>query len=67
MIYYAITPRFSTVTRYVNEGDYRTVYERIMELTGNHDLSADAEGWCELASIGEVYEEDLFTIEVIED
>lgn len=67
-IYYAITPKFCNYTRYVNEGDYDSVYSRIMTITdGDHDTSASASSWCELACIGEVYEDDRFTIEIIED
>lgn len=37
--------------------DHDWIYERMMELTGNdHEISADAASWCELAAIGERYE-----------
>ena len=33
-----------------------SVYEAMMSITGNdHEISADAAGWCELAHEGEVY------------
>ena len=33
------------------------IYEKIMEITGNdHEISADAASWCELATVGEIYE-----------
>lgn len=68
MIYYAITSKRDKVTRYVKEGDYMTAYEIIMEITGdNHEDSEDASSWCELACVGETYEHDKFTIEIIED
>ena len=70
-IYYAVKPYFSTVTRYAEEGDYAKVYNLVMEITGNHEEAANASGWCQVATIGEVYDFDnfteSFTIEIIED
>ena len=66
-IYYAITPKFSNVTRYANENDFNSVYDKVMLITEDHDTAADASGWCELASVGEIYEHELFTIEIIDD
>jgi hypothetical protein len=70
-IYYAVKPNFSTVTRYAEEGDFTKVYDLVYQITNNHDVSADASSWCELASVGEKYEFDNFTegfaIEIIED
>ena len=42
------------------------LYDRIMQYTGNHQLAADVEGWAELASIGEVFEADELSAEIIE-
>lgn len=37
--------------------DHYAIYDKMMELTGNdHEISADAASWCELATIGEIYE-----------
>lgn len=76
-IYYAVTPSFCNVTRYANEGDFEKVYDLVREITssmGNeasHKEAENASSWCEVASIGEVYEFDnfteAFTIEIIED
>jgi hypothetical protein len=66
-IYYAIKPKFSNVTRYASEKDYQRVYDLVFQITGNHNDSANAQGWCELASLGETYTTNLFTIEIIED
>lgn len=68
MIFYAVTPTkglASGYTRYFTES--QEVYEALMAFTGNHQISADAEGWCDFASVGETYEEELFCIEVVED
>lgn len=68
MIYYAITQKWTTVTRYVPERDYKAIYERVWDITdGNHYEAANAQGWCEVASIGETYEREQFVIEIIED
>ena len=80
MIYYAITPNFTeqigenrgsypTATRYVSESEkhYR-VYELLKELDLTDEQEAiKASSWCELAEIGEIYENENFTIEVIEE
>lgn len=65
-IYYAITPTTINVTRYVKSPLHDLVYDRIMFLTEDHGTAEAAEAWCELASVGEVYEHDQFTIEIIE-
>lgn len=37
--------------------DYDKIYDKMMELTdGDHEISADAASWCELATVGEIYE-----------
>lgn len=45
--------------------DSKSVYEHLVEHVG-HDRAANAEGWTELASVGEWYEEDDFEIEMME-
>ena len=67
MIYYAITPAFSTVTRYVNKNDFDSVYDKVLFIVENHDTAASASSWCELASVGEIYEHEEFKIEIIDD
>lgn len=48
-------------------GDYYSIYNKIMELTnGNHELSSDGASWCELATVGEIYEADNWEIEIQE-
>lgn len=66
-IWYAITPSFCNVTRYAEHKDFDHVYDLVMEITDNHETAASASSWCELASIGEIYEHDAFQIEIIED
>ena len=47
--------------------DHDAIYERMMELTGNdHEISADAASWCELATVGEIYEFREGEIEIME-
>lgn len=37
--------------------NHDAIYDKIMELTDNdHEISSDAASWCELASVGEIYE-----------
>ena len=70
-IYYAVKPLFCNVTRYAEEGDFDKVYDLVYEITQNPQEAIEASSWCELASVGEVYEFDnyteSFTIEIIED
>ena len=67
MIYYAITPKFSTATRYANGGDFECVIDNILFITNDFETAINVSSWCELASVGEVYEHDEFTVEIIED
>ena len=47
--------------------DYYGIYNKLMELTnGNHELSSDGANWCELATVGEIYEADNWEIEIQE-
>ena len=74
-IYYAITPSFSTITRYVNEGDFEKVYNIIKSLLVDDNntlhcadvIASDAAEWCEFAKIGDIYKCALFTILIIDD
>lgn len=56
----------------VNQGRFGSglrdsgMYGRIMQYTNNHQLAADVEGWAETAAIGEIYESDELTAEIIE-
>lgn len=45
--------------------DHYEIYVKIMELSNeNHEISSDAASWCELATIGEIYEGDDWEIEI---
>lgn len=46
--------------------DSRSVYDLLIDHF-DHDTAAKAEGWTELACVGEWYEEDGFEIEMMED
>lgn len=46
--------------------DSRSVYDFLIDHF-DHDTSAEAEGWTELACVGDWYEEDDFEIEMTED
>ena len=66
-IYYVVTPKLNSIPRYADEGDYTRVYDLVIQITDNHEAAADSSSWCELATVGEMYDSDLFTIEIIED
>ena len=42
------------------------VYDDLVDIIG-HDEAANVEGWCELASIGEEYNGENFTVYVYEE
>lgn len=47
--------------------DHYAIYDKMMELTGNdHEISDDAACWCELASVGEIYEFREGEIEIMD-
>ena len=47
--------------------DHYGIYDKMMELTdGDHEISADAASWCELATVGEIYEFREGEIEIME-
>lgn len=43
------------------------VYDYILSIAKSEELAIEASSWAELAYIGEVYEHDQFTVEVIEE
>jgi hypothetical protein len=59
---------YAVVKRYEQNGNefadwlyrpsnHRDIYDKLMEITGNdHEISCDGASWCELATVGEVYE-----------
>lgn len=43
------------------------IYEQMMIITGNdHEISSDAASWCELATVGEIYEFREGEIEIMD-
>lgn len=47
--------------------DHDAIYRMMMVLTdGDHEISADAASWCELATVGEIYEFREGEIEIME-
>lgn len=50
--------------KHLEHGD---MAETIYGITNSWEKGIEAESWCELASIGEVYEDEDFTITVVEE
>ena len=47
--------------------NHYAIYDKMMELTdGDHEISCDAASWCELATVGEIYEFREGEIEIVE-
>ena len=46
--------------------DSRSVYDRLID-NFDHNTAAEAEGWTEMACVGERYEDDDFEIEMMEE
>ena len=69
---------YAVVKRYEQDGnefadweykpdDHYSIYDKMMELTGNdHEISCGAASWCELASVGEIYEFREGEIEIMD-
>lgn len=66
-IYYAITPHFSLMPRYSQEGRFDLVYDKILFITDSHSLAQEAVEWCKVHHPGDVWNQGLFTIEIIRD
>lgn len=67
MIYYGITPKFCNVTRYAKEKDLQHIYDLIFSITQNNNDTENAIKWCKGATVGEKYNTNLLTIEIIDD
>ena len=62
-----ITENNKSVAWYCKSDDYYSIYDKMMKLTNNnHELSSDAASWCELATVGEIYEFENGEIEIQE-
>lgn len=46
--------------------DYNSIYEILMTLINDHELSAEAAEWCQSATFGEIYEFGNGEIEIME-
>ena len=47
--------------------DHYGIYYKMMELTGNdHEISSAGASWCELATVGEIYEFREGEIEIMD-
>lgn len=59
---------FRQASDFINKyHDHYGIYDRMMLLTDNdHEISADAASWCELATVGEIYEFREGEIEIME-
>ena len=59
---YAVVKRYEQNGKEFKDWFYKPnshydIYDKMMELTGNdHEISDDAASWCELATVGEIYE-----------
>lgn len=60
MVADAVIKRYPLYTKpniRIKANEYDVIYERMMDITdGDHEISCDAASWCEIASIGEIYE-----------
>lgn len=66
MIVANITKHDTFLTHSIPVKDYYQIYDHMMAITGNdHEESANAASWCELAAVGEEYSfrEGYLTIE----
>lgn len=62
-VYAQITFKDGSQSGYL--ADSRSVYDHLID-DFDHDTAAEAEGWTEMACVGEIYEEDEFEIEMVE-
>lgn len=46
--------------------DHDKIYDCMLDLTGDHNISSDAAEWCKLAGSGEIYEFGEGEIEIQE-
>ena len=74
---YAVVKRYaSEETNYNDDGfadwyykpnNHYGIYDKMMEITNNdHEISSDAASWCELATVGEIYEFREGEIEIMD-
>lgn len=65
MIKFQITNMETQVTYTVSDAD--SVYGYVEKISGDERAAIEASSWAEIASIGDCYERDTFSVEVVED
>lgn len=65
MIKYKITNLKTKVAHIVTTLNF--IYDYIERISGDELLAIDVFSWCELATVGEVYETDTFAVEIIDE
>ena len=73
-VYAGIQPIWTNVTRYRKYNAYYEIYSLIRNIVDDalgeeegHKIAESAACWCETHFVGETYEHELFTIELVED
>ena len=64
MSYYKVKSKTSPVVFVEKNPDL--VYDSVERITGDEVLAIEASSWADLATNGDVYESELFVVEVIE-
>ena len=54
-------------SRYIETTDIMGIYDAVVDITDNHELACEIAGWAELATIGEIYEDDDIIAEIVDD
>ena len=66
-IYAVIREKNGSVCFYYKCHDHYGIYDKMMELTdSDHEISCDGASWCELATVGEIYEFREGEIEIVD-
>lgn len=63
-VYYEVYEKEKDIWHCIDKDDIEEVYHVIMDITGDHDAATSAEAWCDLASIGEIYDHEKFSVEI---
>ena len=59
--------RNAQFSRFIETTNIMGVYDAVVDITGSDELACDLAGWAELATVGEIYEDDDIIAEIVDD
>ena len=67
MLYVSISKKDSTATHLIPTYDFYAVYDYVMDVCKNRETASNVANWTDIASVGESYDFEIGTAEIVEE